>query len=290
METQEKIYRRISDSIIELLEQGVIPWHQTWAEGMHRNLVSGEAYRGINQLSLHAVAVKKEFHSPYWVTFNQCRNAGGHVQKGEKASIVVKWLWLQERDKDTDEPDPDGKTWATTKYFNVFNLDQCEGIDPPKASDTPEMSPLERCENIIAGMPKPPTITHVPGNASYSPSHDVVNVPDRQFFDHAEAYYAVMFHELGHATGHISRIGRREVMEMHLFGTHEYSQEELCAESCVAFLCGVADIEQVTLKNSAAYIQNWLRVLKNDRKCLIYGIQRGQAAADYILGNVYRKE
>jgi antirestriction protein ArdC len=193
-------------------------------------------------------------------------------------------MWFTEADKDGATKEH-GKTWATKKYFCVFNAEQCEGIELPK-EEANAHEPLAECEKIVTSMPLKPAITHDDKTrAFYQPAYDTVNVPELKYFDTPETYYATMFHELGHSTGHITRIGRKEVVNISNFGSHDYSKEELCAESCAAFLCGIAGIQtERTITNAKAYIKGWLSALKNDRTLLIYGIQQGQKAADYILG------
>lgn len=280
---QEEIFKRITDDIISALEGGNLPpWSRPWKA--NQNLISRRDYRGINQHALAARAINQGFASPYWLTFHQCDELGGHVKKGERSAIVIKWIWFKESDQETGEAKEGGRTWATQKYFNVFNLDQCEEVEPPK-EEPKELSPLSECEKIVNGMPQKPVIKNEGTEAFYSPLQDYVSVPVLQAFESSETYYSTIFHELGHSTGHASRLARKEIMNLNFFGSHDYSQEELCAESCAAFLCGLAGIEtKRTQENTQAYIKGWLEALKNDRKKLIYGIQNGQKAADYILG------
>jgi antirestriction protein ArdC len=166
----------------------------------------------------------------------------------------------------------------------VFSLDQCEGIEHPKEPEIENsFTPIEQAERIIENMQCKPVIQYGGNRAAYSPSFDVVKLPNREAFKSAEQFYSTAFHELSHATGHQSRIGRKGILEPSYFGSHEYSQEELCAEFGASMLCGVSGIEQSTIENSAAYIQGWLKVLKNDKKLLVHAAAQAQKAADYIL-------
>lgn len=277
------VFARLTDDIIAILEAGDLPpWCATWQQ--HQNLISRNAYRGINQVALDARAQRQGYTSPYWLTFNQCRELGGHVRKGEQSAIVVKWLWFAEKDQETGETKEHGRKWSRQKYFCVFNLEQCAGIETP-LPEAQAIQPIAYCEAIVDTMPNRPPIEHKGTRAFYAPLSDAVTVPARPTFESSEAYYATLFHELGHSTGHAKRLGRKEVMDINFFGSHDYSQEELCAESCAAFLCGVTGIEtRRTLENAKAYIKDWLAALKDDRTCLVSGIQNGQKAADYILG------
>ena len=92
-----------------------------------------------------------------------------------------------------------------------------------------------------------------------------------------------MFHELTHATGHVSRLNRKEVTDPSQYGSNLYSREELVAEMGAAFLCGHSGIENTTLDQSASYIQNWLERLKEDRKLVVHAAAKAQKACDFIL-------
>ena len=173
------------------------------------------------------------------------------------------------------------------KYYNVFNIADIEGIDF-EISEI-ELKPNEKiamCECIIDQMPNRPTLRRVEGNsrAFYSPTYDFVVMPVIEQFETAEDYYATFFHELTHATGHASRLGREEVMTPQLFGTKPYSREELVAEMGASFLCSSVhiDYDHIT-ENSAAYLAGWIQVLKEDSKVIFKAAAEAQKAADYIL-------
>jgi antirestriction protein ArdC len=275
------VYAIITDCVVALLERGIVPWRKPWGgpDGLPQNLVSKREYRGVNTFMLASAG----FASPFWVTFNQAKAKGGSVRKGEKSSPVVFW-------KVTDaKMDDDGVTIAgkrfILRYYNVFNVAQCEGIDDPSARALPEapFQPIDRCEAVVADMPDPPTIEHGETRAYYRPTIDMVNMPRRELFSAPAEYYSTLFHELAHATGHPSRIGRKGILQVAAFGSGEYSREELVAEMGAAFLCGHCGVEQATIENSAAYIGNWLRKLKDDRTLIVQAAAAAQKASDYIL-------
>jgi antirestriction protein ArdC len=133
-------------------------------------------------------------------------------------------------------------------------------------------------------MPKAPVIEHKEQRAYYRPSSDVVNIPMPDLFRSDEEYYSTLFHELTHATGHQSRLNREELSKVSLFGSHDYSKEELVAEMGAAFLCGHCGIEPSVIENQAAYIQGWLKKLQDNKKWLVYAAANAQRAADFILG------
>jgi antirestriction protein ArdC len=144
--------------------------------------------------------------------------------------------------------------------------------------------PIAAAEAIVAGMPKPPAISHGFNRAAYSPSLDAVRMPSPERFTPREEYYSALFHELGHSTGHASRLARKGITDETMFGSHEYSQEELCAEITSAFLCGHAGIAPATLDNSAAYLAGWLSKLGDDQRLVVLAAAQAQRAADHILG------
>jgi antirestriction protein ArdC len=174
------------------------------------------------------------------------------------------------------------------RYYSVFNVEQCDGIEYPKP-DVPtfEFTPIERAEQIVAGMPNKPEITSGGDSAYYRPSLDQVNMPPKERFERPEYFYDTLFHELTHATGHESRLNRKGVAdkdEHSQFGSDPYAREELVAEMGASFLCGHAGIVERTIDNSAAYIGHWLEQLKQDPRLVIVAAGQAQKAADYILG------
>lgn len=280
-----KVYEVINSRIIELLEQGSVPWRKTWhAEScMPKNLVSKKEYRGINIFLLGC----QEYSSPYWLTFKQAADKGGHVRKGEKSTPVVFWKWIDRKDvdgADTEESNGNGKV-PLLRYYSVFNVEQVDGIIAPPSPEsiTNQFSPIQIAQEIIAGMPLRPEVKHGGNQPAYSPMLDYVRMPEPSSFLSPEEYYATAYHELVHSTGHSSRVGRKGILEPSYFGSHEYSKEELVAEMGAAFLCGVAGIGHRTIENSAAYIRGWLKSLKNDKKMLVMAAAQAQKAADYIL-------
>ena len=279
MSEKNNAYAVVTDRIIELLEQGTVPWHKPWSGGgLARNLVSKKTYRGINCFLLNITG----FGSPFWMTFNQARKLGGHIRQGEKSMPVVFWKWIEVEDRETGEV----VERPFLRYYRVFNLEQTEGITVP-AEESPKdrpFSPIEACERIVQGMPNKPMAQHVYPAAWYKPSLDLVNMPRPETFDKPESYYATLFHELAHATGHVSRLNRPTLVDMAPFGSTNYSKEELVAEMTAAMLCGVAGIENQVIDNSAAYIQGWLKKLKDDRKLVVQAAGLAQRAADHIQG------
>jgi antirestriction protein ArdC len=275
------VYDLITKRIIDKLETGTIPWRKPWRgdAGEPRNLASKRAYRGINVFLLSMAG----YESPYWLTFKQAKERGGSVCRGEKGMPVVLWRWREDSEQDED-PGTAKRQIPILRYYTVFNVAQCEGIDVPDAPTDLDFQPIAQCEDVAARMPESPTFQTQPGRAYYAPASDTVSLPPPQHFASAEHYYATLFHELGHATGHQRRLSREAVMDPARFGSHAYSKEELVAEMTAAYLCGHCAIDTATLDNTAAYIDSWLGVLRGDSRLVVHAAAQAQKAADWILG------
>jgi antirestriction protein ArdC len=273
------VYDIITERVIALLEQGTVPWQKPFnvKRGFPRNLVSKKPYRGINVFLLHAM----HFESPCWLTFNQAKQFGAHIRKGEKACPVVFWKQLEVEDKNTHEIEK----VPMLRFYHVWNIAQIDGLND--LPDPTPMVPTTKPAEIVANMPQCPEIKFGMAKAFYNPSGDFVGMPNRERFTSEDNFYNVIFHELCHSTGSKERLNRPTVTEDNDFGSEEYSKEELIAEMGAAFLCGQAGIVERTLDNSAAYLQNWLEALKNDRKLIVQAAAQAQKAADFILGTKF---
>lgn len=280
--TKEKfnIYELVTNKIIEKLEQGVVPWKKPWnsSNGPAVNWKTQTPYRGINVMLLEPGE---------YLTFKQVQEAGGKVKKGAQSEIVVFWKWIEKEDEETGETEK----IPFLKYYRVFNINQCEGIESKRNEkiETYEHDPIEEVENIVKGYINKPSLSWERTGAWYKPSIDLVNVPPMSDFPKAEEYAQTMFHELIHSTGHVSRLNRDGITGTHKFGSMDYSREELVAEIGGSMLAAVTGIDNVTFDNSASYIQNWLKVLKNDKKMIVKAGAQAQKAVDYILGVSYKE-
>ena len=272
-----KSYERITERIVSLMEQGTVPWHKPWnvSTGLPRNLITKKPYRGINPFVLKAAG----YDSPHWLTFRQAVQLGGSVKKGEKACPVVFWKSL----KVTDEKSLDVLKVPLLRLYFVFNIAQCEGLKNVPAEDASSFAVIEAAE-IVAAMPQQPAIKHGMKMAYYSPPSDTVGMPERKRFETQDGYHATLFHELVHSTGHEKRLKRQSITERNGFGSDPYCKEELIAELGSAFLCGHAGIMERTIDNSAAYLDGWLKRLKDDKTLIVYAAAQAQKAADFILG------
>jgi antirestriction protein ArdC len=273
-----KVYEIITDRIIEQLEKGVIPWQQSWsAQGLPRNGISGKVYNGINPFLLLSAG----YVNPYWFTFKQVQEAGGHVKKGEKSTMVVFWKkYTSEATNDEEEP----AEHLVLRYYNVFNYDQCEGLNAEKygLKNVINFNPIEAAESIVKGYKDAPAIESKEQRAYYNPAGDYINMPRRETFKSEVAYYKTLFHELTHSTGHEKRLNR--VLKGYAENNRtDYSKEELIAEMGASFLSGRAGIfEAQQLNDTVAYIQGWLKALRNDTQLVIKAASAAQKAADFI--------
>ncbi|HRH03426.1 MAG TPA: zincin-like metallopeptidase domain-containing protein [Bacteroidia bacterium] len=276
--TTKDIYQIVTNHIIEKLEKKIVPWQQPWTDsGLPRNLVSKKPYKGINVWLLNSL----NYSQNYFLTFNQIKELGGSVKKGEKSQLVVFWKWLEKEDEKTKEV----KKTPLLKYYTVFNIDQCTGIPKEKlpVKEERQNNPIEACEKVINEMPKKPIIQHNEQRAFYHTGEDYVNMPKLDSFVSIERYYGTLFHELVHATGHSERLNRKELLEQKGPQTRDYAIEELTAEMGASYLKSYTGIPHQNFEDNIAYIQHWLEKLKKDKKFIVHASGQAQKAVDYIL-------
>lgn len=282
-----KAYEVITERIASMLAGGKIPWRRPWsalkASGNTRpRNVAGNLYRGANWFLLGMLP----YQHPIYLTFKQAVALGGTVRKGEKGIPVLFWKMLEVSEENASDADQVGKRIPFARYYTVFNVEQCEGLnlELPEAPAAPaEFDPIVGAEAIWAAMPAQPSLAHGGNRACYIPGLDSIRMPPRHAFALAEGYYETLFHEMGHSTGHASRLNRKEIVSGSYFGAQDYSLEELVAELCAAFLCAEVGIDQAVVENQAAYIQGWLEKLRAEPQAFVVAAARAQKAADFIL-------
>src|SRR5262249_19503827 len=219
------VYETITQRLMEQLEHGTVPWQQPWnhTAGLPRNLLSQKAYRGINVWLLASAG----YTSPYWLTYRQAAEIGGHVRKGEHGTPVVFWKFLERGDESQDGEETDNQTRRVPlpPLYSLFYTPQCElprrfhaflQIDTAPRADTQRQ--IETCEQIVARMPQRPALQHGEARAYYRPAVDTVKMPARSLFPKIEHYYSILFHELTHSTGHASRLDRATLRDLLAFG------------------------------------------------------------------------
>lgn len=276
---KKDIYEMVTDRIIEQLEKGYIPWQKPWA-GVHDgayNRISNKPYSLLNQMLLSKTGE--------YASFKQWTELGGHIRKNEKAEIITFWK-IQQIEEENEDGEKIIKQLPLLRYYNVFHISQVEGVEP-KSIDLNELQPIEEAERIKTEYMQREHIKileKVTNKAFYSPSLDYIQVPCKEQYQHIEEFYSTLFHEMTHSTGHKVRLDREDVKDCMYFGSENYSKEELCAELGSAFLINKLGIESSkSFNNSTAYIQSWLRVLKNDKKFIISASSRAEKAVKYIL-------
>lgn len=274
------LYLEITNRVIAELEKGIVPWQKPWT-GTRQGPYSrstGLPYSLLNQMLLGKPGE--------YLTFKQCMEDGGKVRKGEKAHMVVFWKPIPFKDTDSTG-DTVERIIPYLRYYNVFHIDQCDGIEPKY---TPEFlvssNPVAAAEDVIEGykIRENCTVCHQQSNrAYYSASEDVVVMPLREQFPREEGYYSTFFHELVHSTGHKSRLDR--LSKDASFGNEEYSKEELIAEiGTIACMNELGLGTTKTFKNSTAYIGSWLRALQNDKHMIVSATGKSEKAVNFIFG------
>lgn len=282
-------YQQVTDLIVEHLEKGVVPWRRPWNREVGRpcNFQSGKAYQGVNVMLLGC----RFAASPWWMTYRQALERGGHVRKGERGAMVVKFGTFKV--KELEQPrteDTKQRQGMFLRGYTVFNATQIEGIQFPESATGPALSVDQRnakAEAIVSAMPQCPVIHYGRGSrACYRPTLDEIDMPPFASFESGDSYYGTLYHELAHATGHESRLNRNSLTKHDAFGGEVYSQEELVAEMAAAFVGMEADIVKDRHEQSAAYLSGWLEVLKakDHRRWIVQAASQASRAAGFILG------
>lgn len=287
---KQEYAEQVAARIIEQLEQGTAPWQKPWQPGELRlpyNPTTGKEYRGMNTLWLHM-----QGHSdPRWMTYNQAGAEGAQVRKGEKGTHIVYWKFNEEK-KATDEQgrpvlDENGKQKTITVQLErprsftavVFNATQIDGLPPLEtrpAGPEPERHAL--AETILADSGA--KIQQERDRAFYRPSTDSITLPERNQFSTADNYYATALHELGHWTGHPSRLDRDL---SHPFGSEGYAREELRAEIASLMLGERLDIGHDPGQH-AAYVGSWIKALKEDPREIFRAASDAERISGYVMG------
>lgn len=302
MSTQSEIRRQITDKIVESLKAGTPPWRRPWSDlenaGSPTNVVSRRSYSGVNPLLLELVAQERGYASRWWATFRQWQDLGfrikarpPHVKSGEWGAKVVfckpvgqKTSGKQGREDGPSEPAERENRYLLLRTFTVFNAQQIEGdgaakylARPRTASAFVDYAPAETVIQATEAR-----IVFGGGKAVYYPAEDFIHLPPKEAFESQKEYYATAFHELGHWSGHESRLNR--LVRHARFGDAAYAFEELVAEIAGCFLSSELGLPQsAKLDNQTAYIANWLDVLRRDATAIFTASSQASAATDFIL-------
>ncbi len=276
------IYETITNQIVNAIEEGVrlykMPWHRSRNDITNPvNAASSRSYRGLNIITLWMIAEARGFSSGTWATYHQWQERGAQVRKGEKSASVFFWKNLREEQGVSDEKE--SRPLFVARAYNVFNADQVEGYTAPVVPILSEEERVTAAEAYFAAIPA--DIRHGGNMACYRPAADTVQMVPYAQFESANAYYAVLGHELTHWSGAKTRLDRDLSGR---FGSESYAMEELVAELGAAFIAGQLGLPSVARTDHAPYIASWLKVLKGDSRAIFTAASKAQAAADYLAG------
>lgn len=266
------VYEIVTNRIIEQLEKGVIPWEKPWTG------IRSEAYNRITKRSYSLLNQMLLKYDGEYATFKQWQELGGHVRKDEKSEIVVFWKMLPV-EEENKEGEKVKKTIPLLRYYNVFHISQVEDIEPLPKEELKEIEPIEEVEKILIDYVTREGIKleHTASNeAYYRPSTDTIHLPLMEQFKNITEYYGTFAHEAIHSTMTTSRCNRKE--------DNKLVAEELVAEIGRANILNILGIEtNHSFRNTTAYIQSWLQVLKNDVKFIVSASSKAEKATKYIL-------
>lgn len=285
--TRQDVYARVTGQIVRQLEAGVRPWQRPWSAGGAGGQVvrplrsNGTPYRGINVLTLWLAAAEAGYPSPFWFTFRQAGELGGHVRKGERGALVV-YANSVTKAEPTDDGEGAEREVFILKGYTVFNACQVEGLPGWLSGALPDrFSPADRVGAADAFFRATGIdLRHGGDRAFYSPDADYVRLPPFVAFNDPVSYYATLAHEATHWTGHPSRLARE--LRGAAVRDEGYAREELVAEIGAAFLCADLRLALDPREDHAAYLAAWLRILKDDKRAVFKAAAQAQKAVDFL--------
>jgi antirestriction protein ArdC len=282
---QRDVYRKVTDAIINAIEQGVGSWRMPWhTNGRYAfspiNVTSHKPYRGINTVCLWAAAQAKAYERGEWGTYQQWQERGAQVRKGEKATTVVFWKFAHDsaEAQDGDDSSRGGSRLLFTRGYSVFNVAQVDGYTPAIDPDVTMPERIAHADTFFANIGA--DLRHGGNQAFYAPLPDHVQMPPFGAFRDGVAYYSTLAHEHTHWTANPARCDRQLGKR---FGDNAYAAEELIAELGAAFTCAHLGLSTEPREDHASYIQSWLRVLKADAKAIFTAASKAQQACDWLV-------
>ena len=281
----KKICEMVADRVLEEMKKGIVPWDKPWFGS--DDFVSHANGKGYSLLNCILLGEPGEYP-----TFKQVSAEGGKVKKGAKSKFVVFWSPKKKIVED-DDGEQKEKVFFILRYYNVFNLNDCEGIEHKYLKNGGVRfthDTVAEAENVIdgyCGRNSGLRIQRVDesGRAFYRPADDYIQVPRKEQFKKIEEFYSTLFHEMTHSTGHWTRLGRFEEDGTHaLYGSEDYGKEELIAELGAAALCGKCGIEsRDSFRNSAAYLKSWIETIEGNPEMIVSAAGKADKAVDFIL-------
>lgn len=282
-----QVYEKITASTVKAIEAGAgdfqMPWHRSGSAGLPKNANTNARYHGINVVSLWAQSATMGYPSRYWASYLQWRELGAQVRKGEKGSLIL-FYKFDDEDAESDEPLGTSRRAPLVQASHVFNEFQISGWKSETDQGHGSVTHLQFVEDFMGGLHA--DVRYGGTIAAYSPMGDYILMPERSLFHDTrtrtatEAFYSTLLHEHVHWTGHESRLNR-DLTGRH--GDRTYAMEELHAELGAAFMCGLLSISVEPRLDHAAYINDWLAVLRDDKMAIIKAAKAATAAADYLL-------
>lgn len=274
------LYREITDKIIAAMESGKMPWQRPWNElaelGMPKNGSSSRPYNGVNSVLLFLESQDRGYSDNRWMTFKQASEAGYKVKKGERSVPVYFYKKLELEDRNPNTGEVEKKSIPYLTEYRVFNAEQIEGM-PSAATRPVDWNPIEEVEKLVSALNV--DIRHGGNRAFYSPSQDYIQMPHKGAFPSAQEYFGTLLHEVGHYSGHESRLHR----EFGRYGDVTYSREELRAELASAFLSAELGVPTNT-DNNAAYLASWVKNLKEDKHEIFKAARDATQICNFIMG------
>ena len=270
----------VTETILKRMQEGTFSWHQAWnLQDIPRNYVSGKAYRGINLWLLRT----SEYKSPFWLTYQQAIQAGGHVREGEHPRMIV---FMKPNIRKVKELETGEEVLQFGKpvfrYYRVFNEEQCEGVPSHAMPELKMNARIETADRLYAAMgDQAPRLER--GRPAYVPAIDVITMPDIKEYESTETYYRSLFHETGHWTGAKNRLAREGIVRFDMFGSHQYSKEELVAEFSAAMLASLYGFHEKILDMNVGYLQSWMTRLEKDPDLIIGAASQAQKAVEFVL-------
>lgn len=277
---KRNIRQELTDKVVEAMKESGLEWiDYLKGTGPACNAVTNRPYRGFNIMSTAISSWVHGFKSNRWLTFNQARSAGGSVKKGQKGTLVGFYKMVDVEDGETGET----KSVPVMKGFTVFNVEQCENLPDEYYGPAATFTKVERVEKAETIMKKSGAVikhkhdTH----AFYNPKTDHIVLPFMKDCKSTEQYYGAALHELVHWTGAENRLGREAMTGTRT--VENYAFEELVAELGSLYLAHETGILH-DVKNQAAYLKHWVKILENDSTALFKASALANKAVDYIEG------
>lgn len=280
------VAQEITNLIIKTIEAGTLPWRRPWKKtgmGGAPLRAAGVPYTGINRLYLWAVADHYGYGSRYWMTWRQAIELGGQVRKGETAEPSIYFNSTKKTAIDHATGEELSKTIRFMRAYSVFNASQIDGLPPhfypspvPEAPPTPSQK-AAAIERFFA--PIPADIRLGGDRAFYSPGADYIQLPHPNVFSTEDGFVATKAHELGHWSGHASRLAREFGKR---FGDKAYAFEELVAEQVSARICYELGLPADLHESHASYVSHWLEILKADKTAIITAAAKADQAFNHL--------